>query len=279
MIYISQAVSYTLVDVTNWINIVGVIYEFSVILFFIVNFCKHKSRFRQPYFLIYVIGCIVDIIPKILGILSTYSSIYIIFAYPKYGFDWYNKNFVTFWNLLLAFNRFTAILFSVRYSKIWSKRNTALICIFLVVYPFLIHSFNYKNMWCRLTYLTCLKAKTVTVYTKFEEIYGYASDVSFVLFATLFGSFAAVYLLIKNKMSTKNSEKVLLIQSLTSSIFLICFIASEFVTTYFYIPEGSITKTPETKNLLSLQLFFSILSNLFYDTHHYTGLILLFIMS
>uniref|UniRef100_A0A914YTN2 Uncharacterized protein n=1 Tax=Panagrolaimus superbus TaxID=310955 RepID=A0A914YTN2_9BILA len=83
--------------------------------------------------------------------------------------------------------------------------------------------------------------------TDFEQVFSYASDISYAVLATIAGTVAAMQMMVQNKMKNKKVERVLLAQSLTSSVFLIFSTASS--------------------------------CKLFYSLHHYTGLVLLITMS
>uniref|UniRef100_A0A914R7Y7 Serpentine receptor class gamma n=1 Tax=Panagrolaimus davidi TaxID=227884 RepID=A0A914R7Y7_9BILA len=276
---ISQSFSYGLANATSYANIFGVAYELSVIIFFLVSFCNRKSHFRVPYFIIYTFGCIVDVLPKFITLMFKYVSNSIIFFYPAYGIRFYNGNFIYLWNLILAINRFSAILFSIRYNSIWSKKNTTIICIFLGIYPFLIHAFNYEYMWCQITYLDCFKQRRNVTYTDFEEVFGYISDITYAILATIFGISAALSMLSRNSARKNHPEKVLLVQSILSSVFLLGSTLTSWLGSVNGILMTETAMNDENMRALYLQTFFNVTSQSLYGIHHYLGLILLLIMS
>uniref|UniRef100_A0A914QGT4 Uncharacterized protein n=1 Tax=Panagrolaimus davidi TaxID=227884 RepID=A0A914QGT4_9BILA len=97
--------------------------------------------------------------------------------------------------------------------------------------------------------------------------------------ATLLCFIAALNIAIKKRAKNMNVEKVLLIQSFTSSVFLVLSTATSWLA---YANQASPDPTIpmlETLRAIMLQMFFNALSQFFYDVHHYVGLLLLLIMS
>jgi hypothetical protein len=251
---ISQAVSNTFSDITNYFNMSGVLLEITVIIFFIVNFFIKKSTFRQPYFIIYTMGCIVDANPK----LQTFINQYIFFGNKVYmlvvpTLNWYNANFITLCNLVLALNRFSAIVFPLHFSRIWTKRKTTIICILLALYPFIIHSFNPLLIYYTIT----RQSRSAYVQqTYFEYVFGFASDIAYAIIATAAGVTAALHMIFQNKMKNKNVERVLLGQSLISSIFLVFSTIAAWLASVNRITSNDMTYGPELTRLFALQSFF-----------------------
>uniref|UniRef100_A0A914YFW2 Uncharacterized protein n=1 Tax=Panagrolaimus superbus TaxID=310955 RepID=A0A914YFW2_9BILA len=86
-------------------------------------------------------------------------------------------------------------------------------------------------------------------------------------------------MLSKDSLRKNHPEKVLLAQSILSSIFLLGSTLTSWLASVNGILSTETKKTPEVDRALSLQLFFSAISQSFYASHHYLGLILLLIMS
>uniref|UniRef100_A0AC34G8J1 Uncharacterized protein n=1 Tax=Panagrolaimus sp. ES5 TaxID=591445 RepID=A0AC34G8J1_9BILA len=123
------------------------------------------------------------------------------------------------------------------------------------------------------------KGSSEVTETQIETLFGYASDITYAILATAAGIIAALRVkLRKNKAKNKNVDKVLLIQSLASSVFLIFSTAFSWLASVnAYNP--SVTYMPEIVRRMALQGFFLSLTKLFYSFHHYIGLVLLLIMS
>lgn len=275
----TRSFAHGLAHAVTYVNIFGIIFEFSVIFFFLAMFLDKKSHFRSPYYIIYTIGCIVDVLPKFMTIGFMYIAQLWIFIYPAYGIRFYNENFMYLWNLILAINRFSAVIYSIQYNSIWSKRNTTIVLIFLCLYPFLIHAFNYEYIYCQFTYLDCFKQRRQVPYTDFEEIFGYISDITYAILGTIFGSIAALSMLNKNSATKNHPEKVLLVQALLSSVFLLGSTFTSWLASVNGILLTDAYKSPEVIRAMSVQTFFSTISQTLYATHHYLGLILLLTMS
>uniref|UniRef100_A0AC35FMU9 Uncharacterized protein n=1 Tax=Panagrolaimus sp. PS1159 TaxID=55785 RepID=A0AC35FMU9_9BILA len=134
-------------------------------------------------------------------------------------------------------------------------------------------------MWCQITYLDCFKQRRNVTYTDFEEIFGYVSDITYAILATIFGSLAALSMLSRNSVRKNHPEKVLLAQSIMSSVFLLGSTLTSWLGSVNGILMTETEFNAETQRALYLQTFFNVVSQSLYGLHHYLGLILLLIMS
>jgi hypothetical protein len=186
---------------------------------------------------------------------------------------------------LLALNRFTAIFYSLDFSKIWSKKNTTFVIIFLCIYPFLIHCFNPSLMWCQIIGIYCPRSLSMSTYvTDFETYFSYISAISYAISATIMCTLAAFNIIIKKRMQNQNVEVVLLIQSFTSSVFLILSSITSWMASVNGVPHivstvPTAAEVLEASRAYSLQTFLNAFSDFFYNIHHYIGLLLLLIVS
>uniref|UniRef100_A0A914PX01 NADH dehydrogenase subunit 6 n=1 Tax=Panagrolaimus davidi TaxID=227884 RepID=A0A914PX01_9BILA len=140
-------------------------------------------------------------------------------------------------------------------------------------------------MYCRIIGIYCSRALLMSIYvTDFEIYFSYISDISYAIFATILCFIAALNIAIKKRSKNQKVEKVLLIQSFTSSIFLILSTATSWFASANKASNDVSTpptdaEISEAIRSVSLQTFFNAFSKFFYDVHHYVGLLLLLIMS
>uniref|UniRef100_A0A914Q4G2 NADH dehydrogenase subunit 6 n=1 Tax=Panagrolaimus davidi TaxID=227884 RepID=A0A914Q4G2_9BILA len=140
-------------------------------------------------------------------------------------------------------------------------------------------------MYCRIIGSYCSRALLMSIYTTDFEIYfAYISDISYAILATILCFTATLNIAIKKRSKNQKVETVLLIQSFTSSVFLILSTATSWLANAnqasndFSTPPTD-AEISETFRSISLQTFFNAFSKFFYDVHHYIGLLLLLIMS
>ena len=273
--------SSTLARCTTWFNHLGATLEVTVIIFFLAQFCRPKSHFRTPYFVIYTIGLASDAFPKCIS-MGYYFVSSLLFMYMGTPFQWFQANFNAMWNTVLAFNRFTAIVCYYQYSRIWTKTKTALVCGFLFFYPFLVDLYNPARLWCHITGNLCpASIRDTYEETSFTRLVLPTLDCAYALAATMFCLTAVICQSARSKhmdIRVQNIEKILLLQSLLSSICLIISAAFGWLAGINGLGENA-QKGPESTRILNLQLALSCISNLFYAVYHYSSLILLFVLS
>uniref|UniRef100_A0AC35GID7 Uncharacterized protein n=1 Tax=Panagrolaimus sp. PS1159 TaxID=55785 RepID=A0AC35GID7_9BILA len=134
-------------------------------------------------------------------------------------------------------------------------------------------------MWCQITYLDCFKQRRNVTYTDFEEVFGYVSDITYAILATVFGSLAALSMLSRDSARKNHPEKVLLVQSILSSVFLLGSTLTSWLGSVNGILMTETAMNDENLRALYLQTFFNVTSQSLYGIHHYLGLVLLLIMS
>ena len=115
-----EAIAITLKRATAYSNYVGALMEATVIVFLITSLYRREVYFQSAYFVIYLIGLIVDFFNAFIWFLDfvclNYSLNFLLY-FDNVSY-WYVTIFLGFWNSILAVNRFTALLYPLRQSRV-----------------------------------------------------------------------------------------------------------------------------------------------------------------
>ena len=250
-----------------WINLlvtsVGFVVEFLIFLPLVSNIFRKNSNLTSGFFVIFTLGCGIDLIycvGKILMEVTRYE-IAAIAIYANLA-QWYSLLFFPFWMTVLALNRLTALVFLKLYQTLWSRNALALICLTLLLYPLIVDGFTFfTDLHCRLD-----------TYTKECESFMIATMRSTVIIgsvhacATLILGLTTLAFVVRlrkrQKMSKQaNLESRLLIQTLFSSFLLVIVCFFELWAAYEVVGDK-----------------FNVLrhfSNIFFDLWHFLSVILL----
>uniref|UniRef100_A0A914RDV0 Uncharacterized protein n=1 Tax=Panagrolaimus davidi TaxID=227884 RepID=A0A914RDV0_9BILA len=100
-------------------NILGILLEAPVVAFLLWEFTKKNSRFRNSYFIILCYGFFVDLVCFSPFWMS--KKINLGENFLKFGFgiaEWYSDFWYCFWNMILAFNRATAVWLPFQHTQL-----------------------------------------------------------------------------------------------------------------------------------------------------------------
>ena len=123
------------------------------VVFFVSKFIAHDKQFSSPYFHIYCLGLIINIVTVLSMIYNTIYSFTSV-SYLIYDtVNWYSRLFLGAWNSLLVVNRCTAILKPISYAEYWSSWRYCLIIILLLLYPGIVNINSFFNLSCRINEL------------------------------------------------------------------------------------------------------------------------------
>ena len=145
-------------DIASWIqfsakllNYSGSILEFTVVVFLITQQFNSKSPLSSSYFLIFSVGCIVDIMTNVSWVFQgIYYEESVIAKITTNLIMWYGGIFIGTWNTVLAFNRCSALAFQNLHSKLGSGKYLLFTVIFIFVFPLILHSYSFFDFKCRL---------------------------------------------------------------------------------------------------------------------------------
>uniref|UniRef100_A0A7E4VMF8 Serpentine receptor class gamma n=1 Tax=Panagrellus redivivus TaxID=6233 RepID=A0A7E4VMF8_PANRE len=142
---------YWIVACSNWI---AGYFELTVAIFLLSqNFKKHDSPIKSAFFTLLAVGYVADSLNSIawlIGDIINYDEDNHLTIFSVL-IQWYASYFEGFWELVLAFNRCTALAFPVLYNKLWRGYSYAFITFIVIVFPFLCNGYTFAtNLHCRL---------------------------------------------------------------------------------------------------------------------------------
>uniref|UniRef100_A0A7E4UVW5 G_PROTEIN_RECEP_F1_2 domain-containing protein n=1 Tax=Panagrellus redivivus TaxID=6233 RepID=A0A7E4UVW5_PANRE len=121
---VQMILNYTFLYICVFIELFSLCY-----LFYAIS--RRNSPLRQAYFVIYLLGYIVDFTTKFSAVISFYGKF-------KNVCLWHNQFLFGISGLVLALNRYTAIAYWNEHHRFWSFLPTCAWCIFLLLYPIIV---------------------------------------------------------------------------------------------------------------------------------------------
>lgn len=259
----------------------GLSIEFIFFAFLIHQFVRKKttSKICTAYFRLLALGYFVDLFYVIIWLAEIYLTsnkaelgIFGLFLMHLNSItQWHALIFMGPWNVLLAINRLSSLIYMNNYEKLWSKYFCLAVGIILV-YPFITDGYSFLDLHCRfhLQYPEC--------FDYFKQTFNFTaiSNGIFAILSVIIG--IATYYMYRKNLGTSiisikkdKTEQKLLFQSLSISTFfgLYC------IFTGLYHLYSNAT-TSEGKLTFTIINFLFSLSKFF---HHYFSIILLFFFS
>uniref|UniRef100_A0A7E4VD62 Serpentine receptor class gamma n=1 Tax=Panagrellus redivivus TaxID=6233 RepID=A0A7E4VD62_PANRE len=105
--------------------------ELVCISYLLILMSRPRSPLRKAYFIISVIGYMVDVAAKLNEAIDEYSLL------SSY-FQWHTYYFFGIWHFVLTLNRFTSVVYWQTYEMMWSLKKSALWCLGILAYPVLV---------------------------------------------------------------------------------------------------------------------------------------------
>lgn len=248
--------------------------ELMCLIFFIFHFIKKTPIFNKKYFHFLFLGYFIAVITLTFAIFQCVweESYFILFG--NVMSEWYFEFILGPWNMVLAINRFTALLFWKKHSYIWSNRSFYVTLFLLLVYPLIATGFVVmENPEC---FLVMEKPECIHIFIKFDNIQMISNGLTVFISAILgiINVFVLRYKIINVIQSTKKMENHLLLQSLISSLFFgfYCLYATTIDVFYDKTEEQHVANSVLSSFLLAL-------SNSYYLYFHLSATLLLFCLS
>uniref|UniRef100_A0A7E4W5I3 Serpentine receptor class gamma n=1 Tax=Panagrellus redivivus TaxID=6233 RepID=A0A7E4W5I3_PANRE len=190
----------------------------SVTVFLIREFAIASSAFRQPFYVfIFIFTVSFNIAVSISavaysGLLSADGEVVFYLIVLRYY-----TLVVGAWNTAVCFNRVTAIVFPLKYSKMWTRTSTSFLIFAFLAYPFAFQiPFLLNDCWFSMLTKSCVE---------YQVLHMYIVAVSVIVNALL-GMFLIIIALgiarYNGKMASQALEIKLILQTLATSIMLLC---------------------------------------------------------
>uniref|UniRef100_A0A914Y0X0 Serpentine receptor class gamma n=1 Tax=Panagrolaimus superbus TaxID=310955 RepID=A0A914Y0X0_9BILA len=146
---------------------------------------------------------------------------------------WYYSFEVGIWNLFLALNRATALLYPTKYERYWSHKKLLLYVFLILAYPFIVDSFSFFDS-CRFRVygFRCRQFRLT------DQWYAAALTSVTAIVSILITIFALWKARKRGSMASSKIEKRLTIQTLSASFLLIAFSMCELLAVLYYDEEG-----------------------------------------
>uniref|UniRef100_A0A914PAU1 Serpentine receptor class gamma n=1 Tax=Panagrolaimus davidi TaxID=227884 RepID=A0A914PAU1_9BILA len=278
-------------NATYWIYDIFVnatfIFKLLVILFFIYHFIKKTQNICNIFFYLLFIGFIIDIIAWALDMTDRYCQHITSLIFGKgvathpacwylYRIDvtygQYNNTFSSCWMLLLSVNRLTAIVWSEKYDKIWSKFAFIISIVYLIIAPICVVGYSFVDYRCRFILENCTDAN---YWITLANVTGFGNG-SFAVASVLIVIIAVInFRKTTNIKNNQNSDVKLIFQAAISStiniIHYVFYYIVEYYRAYAYANKGY-------KYDLGF-VFIDFIKFMAYPGHHFAAFLFLFVFS
>uniref|UniRef100_A0A914NZ53 Serpentine receptor class gamma n=1 Tax=Panagrolaimus davidi TaxID=227884 RepID=A0A914NZ53_9BILA len=175
---------------------------------------------------------------------------------------WYYSFEVGIWNLFLAMNRATALIFPVKYERYWSYKKLFIYIILILAYPFIVDSYSFFDE-CRFkVYSSKCRQFRLT-----DQWFAAVLTSVKAILAVGFTIFALWKARKRGSMASSKIETRLTLQTLSASILLIAFSLCELLAVLYYDPEDN-----------DLYYLFNSLSDLLYSLYYYPVIVIMFVV-
>ena len=125
------------------------IVETLFVILILYNIKRKNATFTTIYYYILMIGFFINALNIFMYKLTYTIETPDVYRQSIYNIiQWYNSRFIFFWNVILAFNRFTAVFFYIKHKKIWSGKSLIFIMSLLMLYPFISSSYTLGEIGC-----------------------------------------------------------------------------------------------------------------------------------